>query len=314
LRQIGQSPTFCSLTSSILTGDMNLTKEPGLSRLRPLTWSTWLAWVFVSALIPALTVLSATAIGKQVSRTAEYRGLIMDGLLAAVVLATLAPPLMQGIVLKRILPRLSITVWFLGTLLSSALWLAAALHVYGRGPLAIDFEAEFRLQRAALIERANSTLTALNILDLPWGSFLVSTIAISVLTALIPACVLGVASGRRRTTLTFLSASIVGTIVSTIVAQLYHMTIDPPRLEHWALNGQSWSDRLQLLAGHFSAGAIWGATTATFVVLMTRGLADTASPRDHFFALHRAGGIAVALTAPLPLALLAPLATCFLRP
>ncbi|MGY3692848.1 hypothetical protein ACVIGA_002928 [Bradyrhizobium sp. USDA 3240] len=91
MRQLGLSPTFCALTSSIPTGDMNLIKAPGLSRLQPVTWSTWLAWEFVSALIPVFTVLSATAIGKQVSRTAEYRGLIMNGLLAAVVLATLAP-------------------------------------------------------------------------------------------------------------------------------------------------------------------------------------------------------------------------------
>jgi hypothetical protein len=278
------------------------------------TWSTWLAWVFVSALIPVFTVLSATAIGKQVSRTAEYRGLIMNGLLAAVVLATLAPPLMQGIVLKRILPRLSIAVWFLGALLSSALWLVTALHVAGRGPLAISFESEFRLQKAALAERVHGTLTASRILDLPWGPFLVWTIVIGALTSLIPACVLGIASGRRRTALTFLSASIVGSVISAIVAQLDHMTIDPLFLDRWALNGQPWSRRLQVLAGHFSAGAIWGATTATFVTLMTRGLADTAPPRDHVLALHRACGIAVAWIALLPLALLAPLATCFLRP
>ncbi|HEX7922510.1 MAG TPA: hypothetical protein VF583_16245 [Bradyrhizobium sp.] len=293
---------------------MNLTKEPGLSRLQPLTWSTWLAWVFVSALIPLFTVLSTTAIGKQVARTAEHRGLIMNGLLAAVVLAMLAPPLMQGIVLKRILPRLSIAVWFLGALLSSALWLVTALHVAGRGPLAISFESEFRLQKAALAERVHGTLTASGILDLPWGPFLVWTILIGALTSLIPACVLGAASGRRSTTLTFLSVSIAGSVVSAIVAQLYHMTIDPLFLDRWALNGQPWSRRLQVLAGHSGAGAIWGAITATFVALMTRDLADTAAPRDHILALHRAGGIAVALIAPLPLALLAPLAAYCLRP
>ncbi|WP_456730397.1 hypothetical protein [Bradyrhizobium sp. USDA 3364] len=270
--------------------------------------------MFVSALLSVFTALSATAIGKQVSRHAEHRELIMFGLLVAPVLATLASPLMQGIVLKRLLPKLSITIWFLGALLSAALWLVAALHVYGRGPAVIGFQAEFRLQRAALAERVHGTLTALRILDLPWGSFLVWTIVISALTSLIPACVLGIASGRRRTTLTFLTASIVATVVSAIVAQLYHMTIDPLFSDQWALNGQPWSRRLQMLASHFSAGAIWGATTAIFVVLMTRDLANTAAPRDHVFALHRAGGIAAALIAPLPLALLAPLAAYWLRP
>ncbi|WP_143278128.1 hypothetical protein [Bradyrhizobium sp. UFLA03-84] len=293
---------------------MNPTTEPAPSRVQPMTWPTWFAWVIVSALIPVFTVLSATAMGKEVSRSAEHRTLILNGLLAAAVPATLAPLLVQGIVLKRVLPRLSITVWFLGTLLSYALWLGTALHASIRGPLAIGFEAEFRLQRAAVIERIHHTLTVSRILDLPWGSFLVSTIVISVLTSPIPACLLGVASGRRRTTLTFLGASVVATAVSATVAQIYHMTNDPPSLEQWALNGQPWSRRLQVLAGRFGAGAIWGAITAIFVVLMTRDPADAAAPRDHVLALHRTGGIAAALIAPVPLAMLAPLACYFVRP
>ncbi len=293
---------------------MNPTTQPTLPRLKPVTWSIWSAWVLVSGLTSVFTVLTATAIGKQVSRSAEHRELTMSGLLAAVVIATLVPPLMQGVVLKRVLPRLSITVWFLGTLLSYALWLATALHASIRGPLAIGFEAEFRLQRAALVERLHHTLTVSRILDLPWGSFLASTIAISVLTSLIPACVLGIASGRRRTTLTCLGASVVATVVSAIAAQLDHMTIAAPFSDQWTLNGQPWPRRLQVLAGHFSAGAIWGATTAIFVALMTRDLVDTAAPRDHVFALHRTSGIAMALIALVPLALLAPLAAYLLKP
>ncbi|MBR0893769.1 hypothetical protein JQ616_02315 [Bradyrhizobium tropiciagri] len=293
---------------------MNPTIEPAPSHLKPVTWSTWFAWVLVSGLTSVFTVLSATAIGKPVSRSAEHRELIMSGLLAAVVIAALAPPLIQGIVLKRVVPRLSITVWSLGTLLSCALWLGTALHASIRGPLAIGFEAEFRLQRAALVERVHHTLIASRILDLPWGSFLASTIVISVLTSLIPACVLGIASGRRRTMLTCLGASVVATVVSAIAAQLYHMTIAAPFSDQWALNGQPWPRRLQVLADRFGAGAIWGATTAIFAVLMTRDLAHTAARRDHVFALHRAGGIAAALIAPLPLAMLAPLAAYCLRP
>lgn len=293
---------------------MNPTTQPTLPHLKPVTWPIWSAWVLVSGLTSVFTVLTATAIGKQVLRSAEHREIIMSGLLAAVVIATLIPPLMQGVVLKRVLPRLSIPAWFLGMLLSCALWLATALHASIRGPLAIGFEAEFRLQRAALVERVHDTLIMSRILDLPWGSFLVSTIVISVLTSLIPACVLGIASGRRRTTLTCLGASVVATVVSAIVAQLDQMTIAAPFSNQWALNGQPWPRRFQVLADRFGAGAIWGATTAIFMVLMTRDLATTAAPRDHAFALHRAGGIAVALIAPLPLALLPPLAAYLVRP
>ena len=289
---------------------MNATEPASSDFLRPVTWPTWFAWVFVSALVPVFSTISATAIGKQISRDVEHPALINIAILGVIAFAVLAPPIMQGRVLKRVLPRLSVAFWFCCILLSGILWFVLMSGRHGQGPALIEagFQTQFQLQRAALPQRLAGTLNAAHMLALPWGPFLLWTIATSALTSLIPAWALGFTSGLRRATWLFLAAAIIGACGSGIVEQIYQMTVDHRPLHEWGLNGQSWTERFHALAVRAGVGAVWGATTAMVVVVMTRRLADASAPQARFFATHRAGGLALLLIAPLLIALLAPFA------
>ena len=105
-----------------------------------------------------------------------------------------------------------------------------------------------------------------------WGLYLLWTIAVSTLTSLVPAWMLGAASERRRATLLFLAAAIAGSCVSGIVEQIYLINFDPRPIHDWALNGMSWTQRFQVVTVRGGVGAVWGATTAIVVVLMMRPL------------------------------------------
>lgn len=280
------------------------TSQPDSSdRLRPVTWTIWLAWVLVAALDPVLRSISATALGKQVSRDAEHPTLILIGLLALSAFALLAPPIMQGVVLQRIMPKLRVEFWFPCILLSGIAWLVLA-----QSPLIeAGFQTQYGLQRA-LARLLPGTLDAARILHLPWGPFLLSTITISTLTSLLPAWMLGAASGMRRATLVFLAAAVAGACVSGIVEQVYLMTVDHRSIQDWALNGKSWSERFQILAVRGGVGAVWGATTAIVMVLMIRPPSHAKTPATPILATHRAGKLALMLIAPLLIAVLAPFA------
>ena len=280
---------------------MNATELASTDFLRPVTWPTWFAWVLVCALVPVFSTIFTTAIGKPISRNAAHPALIANGLLVLILVAPLAPPLMQGIVLKRVLPKLSLLFWFCCILLSAILLFALATGLIDAG-----FRAQSQLQDAATAPRQAGTLGAVNILGLPWGPLLLWTIATSALTSLVPAWALGTASGLRRATLLFFAASIVGSCASTIVEQLYQMILDHRPPNDWDLNGLSWTRRFQLLAGRSGVGAVWGATTAIFVVLMTRRMGNATSLEAPVFATHRAGGLLLVLIAPLLIAFLAP--------
>ncbi|WP_426537564.1 hypothetical protein [Bradyrhizobium sp. McL0615] len=287
---------------------MSATEPAPPVSLRPVTWPIWLAWVLVSALTPVFSTISATAFGKQISLNAEHPALINIGILGVIAFAVLAPPIMQGLVLKRVLLKLSVVFCFFCILLSGILWFVLMSGRHGQGPALIEagFQTQFQLQRVALPQRLAGTLNAARMLDLPWGPFLLWTITTSALTSLIPAWALGFTSGLRRATLLFLAASVVGACVSGIAEQLYQMTIDHHPLNDWGLNGQSWTQRFHALAVRAGVGAVWGATTAIFVVAMTRRLAETSTPQARLFAPHRAGGLALLLIAPLQIAVLAP--------
>ncbi|MDO8401390.1 MAG: hypothetical protein Q7T45_26640 [Bradyrhizobium sp.] len=280
-----------------------LTSRPDSSeRLRPVTWTIWLAWVLVAALGPVLCSISATAFGKQISRDAEHPTLIAIGLVAIVPLALLAPPIMQGLVLRRIMPKLNVAFWFLGILLSGIVWLVLTQKL----PIEGGFGTQLRLQNAARFERLAGTLNAAAILRLPWGPFLLSTFATSTLISIVPAWMLGAASGMRRATLLFLVAAIAGACVSGIVEQIYLMTVDNRPIRDWALNGMSWTQRFQILTVRGGVGAVWGATTAIVVVLMIRPLENTSATAN--FVLHDATDLKLMLIAPLLIAVLAPFA------
>src|SRR5215210_1338521 len=101
---------------------MNATEPTPSERLRPVTWPIWLAWVLVAALVPVFSAISATAFGKQISPNAQHPALMTNGLLAIISFAMLAPPIMQGLVLKRIMPKLSVGFWFFCIVLSGIAW------------------------------------------------------------------------------------------------------------------------------------------------------------------------------------------------
>jgi len=270
--------------------------EPAASkRLRPVTWPIWLAWVLVSALVPVFSTILATACSKQISRSAPHPELIWNGLLAVIAFAILTPPIMQGLVLKRVMPKLNMGFWCLGILLSGFALLVLTL---GRPLIEAHVRSESQLQSAAA--------AGTGILDLPWGSFLLWTIATSALTSLVPAWMLGRASGLRRATLLFVAASSVGACASAVAELLYQMTVYDLPVSNWALNGMSWTVRSQVLAVRSGVGAIWGATTAIFVALLTRRLGDANAPKARLFAPHRIGGLALLLVAPLLIAFATP--------
>ena len=288
---------------------MTPSQPPSPERLRPVTWPVWLAWVLVAALWSVFSTIAATAVEKQISPDAQPRALIMYGLVALAGLAILAPPIMQGLVLKRVVPKLSVGFWFFCILLSGIAWLVLT-QSRGLGPALIEagFQTRSQLQAAALPQRLAGTLNAAHVLTLPWGPFLLWTIATSALTALVPAWALGRASGRQRATLLFLAAAVAGACASAIVEQVYDMTIAHRQFGNWALNGQSWTQRFQVLAARSGVGAVWGAVTALVVVLMTRRLGAAAAPNTSRFAIHRPAGLVLVLMAPLLIALLAPFA------
>ena len=281
-----------------------LTSQPDSSdRLLPVTWTIWLAWVLAAALNPILSSISATAFGKQISGDAGHPTLIAIGLVAIMAFALLAPPILQGLVLRRIMPKFSVGFWFLCILLSGIVWLWLT-----HSPHEAGFRTQLRPQSAASAQRLAGTLNTAQILNLPWGPFLLSTFATSTLTSLIPAWMLGAASGMRRATLLFLVAAIAGACVSGIVEQIYLVTVDNRLIRDWALNGKSWTERFQILAVRGGVGAVWGATTAIVVVLMIRPPSSTKTPAVPIFATHRAGELALMLIAPLLIAVLAPFA------
>lgn len=269
-----------------------------------ITWPTWLAWVLVAALGPALSTIAATAADKQILRDAQHRELISNGLLVIIAFGILAPPVMQALVLKRVVPKLSVAIWFFCVLLSGTLWFMLLLGRHGWALVDAGFQTQHRLQDAGMTLRLAGTLNTAQILGLPWGPFMLWTIATSALTSLAPAWALGTASGRRSATLLFFAAPIVGACVSIIVEQLYRITVDDHALIQWALNGLSWTKRFHVLALRSGVGAVWGAATAILVVLMTR---QSGNIKDWTFATHRVGGLALVLIAPLLIAILAPL-------
>jgi hypothetical protein len=276
-------------------------------RLRPVTWRVWLAWVLVAALDPILSSISATAFGKQISRDAEHPTLIFIGLLAVMAFAVLAPPIMQGLVLKRMTPKLSVPFWFVCVLLAGIAWLLLTEGRHIHWLMEAGFRTQSQLQRAASTQHLAGTLNTAQILDLPWGPFLLWTIALNALTSLVPAWMLGAASGIRRATWLFLAAAIAGACASGIVEQIYYMTVDRWPIR-WALNGRSWTERFQTLALRGGVGAVWGATTALVVMLMIRPSSDAKTSTGPIFATYRAGGLALLLVAPLLIAVLAPFA------
>jgi hypothetical protein len=249
---------------------MNSTEPVSSERLRQVTLTIWLAWVLVSALVPVFSTIVATALGKQISPTAEHRALIMNGLRVLIAFAVLAPPIMHGLVLKRVLPKLSVWVWLFCILLVDILWLAQTLGQVFLFQLQTLSVFQIKLLIVAASRYLAGTLSAFGaayIRVLPWGPLLLWTVAISTLMSLVPAWALGIASGRRRAMLLFLLASIVGALISTTVEQLYNMIVNDRIPRDWALNGLSWTERFEIVATRAGVGAVWGATTATFVGL-----------------------------------------------
>lgn len=294
---------------------MNAMQLPAPERLRPVTWHIWFAWVLVAAFVPVLSSIAATAFGKEISRHAQHRGLIMWGLFAITALAILAPPLMQGLVLKRVFPKLRISFWFLCVLLSGIAWIALTqFQHHGSDLIKAGFRTQVELQSAARAQSLAGTLTVGRIIALPWGPFLLWTIAVSALTSLVPVWMLGAMTGFRRATLLLFVASIVGATASGIVEQLYRMSFEYGFRNDWALNGLSWTYRFQMLALRSGVGAVWGAIAAIFVVLMIPQLGSEKAPNTPILGIHRVGGLALVLLAPLLIAFMAPFAGYLIGP
>jgi hypothetical protein len=146
---------------------MNPTEPARTERLLPVTWPIWIAWVLVAALVPVLSTISATAFGKRISPDAEYPALVTNGLRVLIAFATLAPPIMQGLVLKRLMPKLSVGLWFFCILASGSLWFVLTLCGFWYGPALVGagFQTPLHLQGAVLIHRLAGT----HIFDLSWG-------------------------------------------------------------------------------------------------------------------------------------------------
>ncbi|UFZ05983.1 hypothetical protein LQG66_06650 [Bradyrhizobium ontarionense] len=273
--------------------------------LRPITWSTWFAWIAVAALVPVCSTVAATALLKIVARDAAYRELIMRGLLILAGVALLTPPVLQALVLKSVLPRFSIVLWLFGLLISILLWL---MLEYGResyGPVLFGsrLAPSVQLKLAAMSLHSDGPLTMMQIVGLPWGPLLLWTAVAGAMTSFVPSWIIGEASGLRGATRLVLFASVLGACVASIAEQLTTLHAHRYAIDDWALNGLSWPERLDKLTVRAGLGAVWGATTAIPVVAMSNRRANGPGT---IFALHRAGGLVLLLTAPLLIAMLAP--------
>lgn len=276
-----------------------------------MTWSTWLAWVLVSALVPVFCTIAASAIGKPVTRSAEYPKLIVLGLFLLVAFSLIAPTVMQGLVLKRIMPGLSAMTWFFCILLSAVLWVVLSF-AEGIAPILAGMRIQRQLQ---LVAESRMRAGTFDVFSLPWTPFLQWLLITSAVTSLIPSLVLGMASRLRSATVLFLITSILAALISAIVELLYGLSYDRHLFRDWAapLNGLSWSDRVHVLIGRAGIGAVWGATTAIAAVLVTSWLSRASELPARITAVHRGHGLTFVLLAPLLFALLAPLAGYFAR-
>ena len=156
-------------------------------------------------------------------------------------------------------------------------------------------------------QRLAGTLNAAQILGLPWGPFLLWTIATGALTSLVPAWALGVARAAASDIAVPRSSHRRCMCLGYRRAALPH-DYRSSAIWHWALNGRSWTQRFQVLAVRSGVGAVWGATTAIVVVLMTRRFGSRESAEGPGLRNPSPGGLALVLIAPLLIAVLAPFA------
>lgn len=277
--------------------------EPcGSERVRPLTWSTWLAWVAAAALVPIGSTTAATVLLKMFARDIAYRDLIMSSFVVIAAMAVLTPPVLQALVLRRVLPRLSIALWLLSLLISVLLWLMLeyAHDCYGPVLFGSRHHPGVQLQLAAMALHPDQPLTMVQLAGLPWWPLLLWTVVASAVTSLFPSWTIGAASGRGGATLLVLFAAIFGASIASVAEQLTTLHLQRFAIDDWALNGLSWPERFQQVAVRAGVGAIWGAATAIPVVVMSNR-----SEPSNIFAFHRAG-FALLLAAPILIAVLSP--------
>ncbi len=278
-----------------------------VERFRPVDWTTWLLWVTVAAAGPILSTIAATALQVELPRDDPQRLWTVNSILAVLAVTLLAPPLLQGFVLKRIALRFSIGFWFACVVFSVIIWFVLTQTYIGLVSIVdAPMRAQNQFAQALLRERFAAPLSWSSIAALPWGPLLLWTLAISAATSLLPAWAIGNATGRRGDTLMFFAAALIAACAATVADQTYAVYGYPrPFGNQWALNNMPWPERFQLLATRSGAGAVWGATSAFVVVLFTRRLA---AANTRLLATNRPAGLAAMLAALVGIAILAPFA------
>lgn len=275
---------------------------------RSVDWSTWFLWVAVCAAEPVLFAIAATAFGKPVLETDPHATLIRWSLLILIVITLPAPVLLQWTVLRRIAPKLRWWIWLAGALVA---WGVSTVLVLKARELS-DAGRQFAITALLINTSSAYPATLSDLLGLPWGRTLISTVAVAAATMLVPTWIFARVAGMRWYVV--LIAVIAGACTATTVDQIYNLYgfhIDTLGMGS-ALNGLSWARRMGELCLRAATGAVWGASSGLVIAQLIRK-GDSELRRSHF-AIHGAGGLAVMLASILTIAAAAPVCAIGLDP
>lgn len=221
---------------------------------------TWLLWVFVCAAEPVLYTIAKTAIGKTVLASDPNATLIWWSLMALILATLTGPFVLQWLVLRRIAPSLRLSLWFLSTILLASLSAGFRLKF----PDWALTGTSFRIHSLSI--NSDSVITLKELISLPWSEYLFGTSLLAGIAALVPAVLLGKASGRPI--YFFVIAAMLGSCVAGVVSFFY--TLGFGFQDYYPLNGRSWMTRIEALSLQGGIGAVWGASSGLILVYFFR--------------------------------------------
>ena len=177
-------------------------------RRLPLT-SMWLLWIAVSAAIPALGVLRAVLMERNFA--SHFQGLLTVIIFATLV-AALAPAVIQALVLRRLVPQMSMLIWL------GASWISAIFAVFLIDALRRKgFGSEFAYEMARLrLKPGGLTWSAM---AWAWLHLIAHTATVSLIYSAAPLLAFGWMA--KRPVRAFLIATVAGACVAMVLYQLY---------------------------------------------------------------------------------------------
>jgi WD40 repeat protein len=235
------------------------------------TIATWWLWIVASAAIPIMGVLRDVLLQRTF-------GPHFDGQQALIIplalLLTAAPAIIQGAVLRRLAPQLSLGIWVM------ACWVSAVLAFFALDELRRGgFDAERAFDLARLRPSYGGGSLAWTLL---WVT--ANAAAVALLYNLVPTVVLGWMA--KRSAVAFLLYIVLGACVAVALHKLY-ATFNPVAVK--SLYGfvdlnraqSSWSHIAQYAATVGLFGMVQGAVSGFGLMRMFAPSADASTQRPH---------------------------------